>query len=173
MTHSAEFNRRRRESYAAAVALGLTPREAGHFNDWSPNDPRFITRAQEWLRQQVPARTETLPSPAQRTQANEERITRGEPHSPSSYAYHSYYGCYVYAVIKGKDVDGNIRDYPLTITFAAAVPPTRAQLLSRIERLFRAQPRKYPVEILAIRYRTVQLVPDRTERPLSVFEPRS
>lgn len=133
MTHSAEFNARRREAYAEARLLGLTPREAGHLY-WRPDDPRFQSRVNSHL-------SET---------------NRSAPVVPRTQYGLDYYfhGTYTLVRVRTRDHEGEIHTFTFTVARGPYDVPTRGQLLDAARGILRANASRYPEKILGLTFST-------------------
>ena len=160
LPHSAEFNRKRREAYRQARAVGLSARQAGHVYWNSTSDPRFIRRVNEGFAQPVRLKTVVRESPLERQERAERRAGR-----ELRYIYHNYYPLYVKAKLRVRDQDGTESNVFLTLAFEVDETPTRGQLFERLQRAFSRKPQNYPYEVLGISYTTIERVPDRRGVP--------
>lgn len=151
MPHSAEFNRRRREAYREARRAGLRPRDAGHFY-WASEDPRYQTRLNQRLGEEVKAPVKDLGSARER-QIQAVQVGR------------DYYPVYTTVRVVTRDEEGRLQKRWFTIVSKEDKVPTYAELLDRAQEIMDKNITHYSgEELVSLSYTKVGRVTPGSER---------
>lgn len=165
MSHTPEFNRKRRELYHEGRLRGLKPRIAGHLY----NEPDAERKIRSYLSER-PSRVNQLDSPAQRDEMrrlNEflaaKRVDR--------YRSRNRYGGYSRVVVHVKDPDTGIRGKRyITVHFVSSSVPTRAAIVDEVRSILDANAGAYPEEVTGFTVDSFESIPDNTQSPSPPLE---